>query len=194
MSNMRSYCYNCMRSLCLCEHIQTIDNQLDVVILQHSKEQKNNKNTAILLNLSLKKSQFIRGKNFDEFLANLLHEKNYLLVFPKLDQHNSSDIIPTAKDSKIDGIILIDGTWKKARKIYYESKILQNLPKIYIDNKSNQYIIRKSPAPNALSTYEAGVFALEILGEQKTQVLMERFKNFMEMSLSSVSEYKREKL
>lgn len=191
--NKRSFCYQCKRSLCLCEHIQVIDNQIPVIILQHSREKLNPKNTATLLKLSLKNSQLIYGKNFDDFLGELLQSKNYALVFPDHKSDKSQSIV-IEKNKKIEGLILIDGTWKKARKIYYESQILQNLPKIYIENIPNQYIIRKSPELNALSTYEAGVLALKLIGEENTEPLMDKFKTFMEMSLSNITKHKRENL
>lgn len=192
MSIMRKFCYRCMKANCLCAQVIQLNNKYEVIILQHSDEMKHPKNTAQLLHLSLKKSQIIRGKNFTEEIKELLTNKKFVLVFPNIDQ---SPLFERKSESdQIDGLILLDGTWKKAKKIYYQSQELQKLPKMHILTKSNEYNIRKSPSENALSTYEAGVYALEQLGETNVDRIKPLFTSFIEKSIDSINKNKKEKL
>ena len=74
-------------------------------------------------------------------------------------------------DSKVTwGVILLDGTWKKAYKMYQLSKNLHDLPTVNITTMpSSQYTIRKSSKPGALSTLEAGFAALSELSGDAEQ-------------------------
>ncbi|MBY0415032.1 MAG: DTW domain-containing protein [Bdellovibrionales bacterium] len=61
-------------------------------------------------------------------------------------------------------LIVIDGTWRKAKKIFLSSKNLQPLPALSLaPTEESDYRIRKAPSENALSTLEASVMALNIL-------------------------------
>lgn len=192
MSIMRKFCYQCMKAHCLCDQVIQIKNQKEVIILQHADERKHPKNTAQLLHLSLKNSHIIRDKNFNTIVEELIKKKNYALVFPETNTLSKEQSTSNSLE-EMHGIILIDGTWKKAKKIYYENRTLQTLPKICIKNKENQYIIRKSPTESALSTYEAAYFALKELNEEKIDLIYPLFKTFINMTLSKISNYKKGK-
>lgn len=184
----RHYCYTCMRSLCLCSELNPIDNQTHVLILQHRIEKGNHKNTAKLLNLSLKNSTLLIGDNFFEELANIEHLNDYLLVFPSNETETKSlDLQEINKLNKLKGIILIDGTWKKAKKIYYTHPQLHDLTHLTIIDKINQYNIRKSPSKSALSTFEAGYYVLESLQEAKINNIYQVFDKLNIMTLSNQS-------
>ncbi len=61
-------------------------------------------------------------------------------------------------------LILLDGTWKKAYKMWQLSINLQALPTVSLDNADRgNYRIRKSPKDQGVSTVEAGYLALAAL-------------------------------
>jgi DTW domain-containing protein YfiP len=181
----RDYCYTCMRSICLCSELNPIDNQTHVLILQDRLERKNTKNTAKIFHLSLKNSKIIVGSNFHNDLKNIKNLKNYLLVFPSHLSENKSINLSELKDkSKFEGIILIDGTWKKAKKIYYTHPELHELMHLNIDDKSNEYIIRKSPNEKSLSTFEAGYFALKSLNNIEIEKIYSIFRKLNEITIN----------
>src|SRR5690606_1960692 len=60
--------------------------------------------------------------------------------------------------------VLLDGTWRKARRLLYLNPVLQQLPRVALpDGLISRYRLRKAPMAGALSTIEAGVHALQAL-------------------------------
>jgi DTW domain-containing protein YfiP len=122
-------------------------------------------NTGRLTHLCLPNSELRMGTAFDDHQAVqevLADPKNYcVLLYPGTTATNLSDQtqIP-AFTSQIDGrqliVILIDATWRGARKIHRLSPSLQRLPRIkFIPTTPSRYVIKKQPRPDCLSTLEA---------------------------------------
>lgn len=77
---------------------------------------------------------------------------------------------------------MIDGTWRKARKICYLNPWLQQLPTIALpDNFTSQYQIRKAEQPGQYSTLEATCLALGQLEQSidRYQPLLKSFEKLM---------------
>lgn len=166
-SESRAFCPDCdfLKSRCLCATLKMIPNNLHLIVLQHPSESKHPLNTVRIMKKSFKEMTVLVGEDFsnDLKLNTLLCDPNNecALLYPgeKADVLNSD-----SKDKALTHLLMIDGTWRKAKKIYLLSKNLQTLPalKLTPEDKSD-YRIRKSPAENALSTLEASVEALKYL-------------------------------
>ncbi|MEO5658336.1 MAG: tRNA-uridine aminocarboxypropyltransferase, partial [Polaromonas sp.] len=66
-------------------------------------------------------------------------------------------------------LIVLDGTWRKSRKMLYRNPLLQQLPRLALRNMpASGYRIRKAHKPDQLSTLEATCAALAQL-EGKTE-------------------------
>ncbi len=72
-------------------------------------------------------------------------------------------------------IILLDGTWKKAYKLWQLNTWLHTLPTLRIDDVESQYHIRKAPKAGYLSTLEAAAICLEKLEKCNTKPLYNCF-------------------
>jgi len=185
----REYCYTCMRAICLCDKVESIKNQRHVIILQDINEFKHPKNTAKLLNLSLKNSDLYVEEDFRDVLSKIKNLEQYLLIFPHkyLTQDQKEKINILGESSQVlkdyQGIILLDGTWKKAKKAYFSSPQLQALDHYEFKDLVNEYSIRVSPNVNSLSTFEAGYFALKQLKEPNIDKIYGIFKCLNKMSL-----------
>ncbi|WP_417285132.1 DTW domain-containing protein, partial [Comamonas sp.] len=58
-------------------------------------------------------------------------------------------------------LVVIDGTWRKSRKMLYLNPALQALPRLALkDVPASGYAIRKAHLPRQLSSFEATVQAL----------------------------------
>ena len=77
-------------------------------------------------------------------------------------------------------LVLIDGTWRKAKKIWMSNPWLQQLRVCHIDAVSSRYRIRRGSVPGGLATIEAAASALEQLGEVKTEALLNAFEALQE--------------
>ncbi|MEF1187103.1 DTW domain-containing protein, partial [Vibrio sinaloensis] len=85
-------------------------------------------------------------------------------------------------------IILLDGTWKKAYKMWQLSSNLQTLPLIRLpENLQGNYRIRKAPSDNSLSTVEAGYHILQLLEpEADFSPLISAFSQMIEFQIKQM--------
>ncbi len=174
MVSKRQSCANCLRPkiTCICHLVSAVNTDIEVLVLQHPLEVFETKGTARLLHLSLPNSKLLIGEVFDENV--LLTTKNTLLLYPTTPEDYSLGISePPAFDAtwlndlKNIRLIIIDGTWRKSRKILCKNPYLQTLPRLILDDlPAGQYTIRKARKPHQLSTMEAASAALaQLQGE-----------------------------
>ncbi len=147
------------------------------MILQHPLEVLETKGTARLLHLCLPNSKLliteisgeVLGTVFqDELLKNSISVKNTILLYPTTPEDHSLGISPPPElnpiwleDLSNIRLIIIDGTWRKSRKILIKNPYLQTLPRLVLqDLPAGQYTIRKARKPHQLSTMEAASAAL----------------------------------
>jgi len=176
----RPICLNCNRPArnCICALIRPISNQVDVLILQHTDEAPNAKNTAGLLHLSLQNCRLHIG---EVFTATELHswlfsdQKQPLLLYPDIPEYKALGLAEPApaltliqyKPEQLR-LVVIDGTWRKSRKMIYLNPTLQTLPRLSLmDTPASLYNIRKAHSENQLSTLEASCYALQQLEQQQ---------------------------
>lgn len=172
----RTYCPCCLRPerTCICQWVIRCANRTELVILQHPLEVDNAKNTGRLLHLSLNNSQLHIGENFtDHFLAEILdaEDKINFLLYPSTAEEKSLGIASPAAMPELSEIlpeqlrlIVLDGTWRKSRKMLYVNPRLQRLPRLSIaDCPASKYHIRKAHTEDQLSTLEASCYALQQL-------------------------------
>ena len=188
----RLYCAHCQRPLrtCLCPWITPLTNLAEVVILQHPLETHNAKNTARLLHMSLHNSEMFEGEQFaDDFLATLLNResKTNLLLYPPTPAEDSLQLLapaplPSLPPPEQIRLIVIDGTWRKSRKMLYLNPRLQGLPRVSLaDCPPSAYAIRKAQKDNQLSTLEASCYALQQLENSRVDYapLLAAFEGFV---------------
>lgn len=140
---------------------------LEVLILQHPMETHNPKGTARLLHLSLPGSTLLTG---EVFAPDALHAA---LHAPTADGRVARPVLLYPAD--LDGpeaewlrmgtdqfrLVVLDGTWRKSRKMLQANPLLQALPRCALNDVApSRYVIRKAHAPHQLSTLEATCAAL----------------------------------
>jgi DTW domain-containing protein YfiP len=84
-------------------------------------------------------------------------------------------------------LVVLDGTWRKSRKMLHLNPLLQQLPRLSLkDMAASHYVIRKAHRPDQLSTLEATCAALSQL-EQNTErfaPLLAAFDGFVGQQLA----------
>jgi DTW domain-containing protein YfiP len=179
---------------------------VEVLILQHPLEVDNAKGSARLLHLSLPHSRLVTGEVFEEqelqtlLYGTLPHSqsggihssqtvKQPVLLYPDTPADKSAG---HSAASTVDKtlllepahlrLIVLDGTWRKSRKMLYLNSLLQKLPRLGLRNTpDSHYLIRKAHAPDQLSTLEATCYALMQLegNKEKYQPLHTAFEGFV---------------
>ena len=190
-SESRSFCNECdfLKSRCLCDTLKSISNKIHLIVLQHPTETKHPLNTVRIMKKSFNEITVINGEDFtsDLRLNTLLCDPNnsVALLYPKDDSTLLGEtflpITPTH-------LILIDGTWRKAKKIYMLSRNLHTLPSIRLAPvETSEYKIRKAPSSDSLSTLEAAVSALEVLEPKlDTKAATNSFKKMIDTQIEKM--------
>lgn len=152
-------CSNCERpqSACICGLVAPVEGTTELLILQHPMEAGHAKGSARLLQLSVAGSRLIRGEVF-EGLEAILHAggQSPVLLFP-----DTGDGAPVADDVSGCRLVVLDGTWRKCRKMLYLNPALAALPRFALKSPPpSRYRIRKAQGVDQLSTLEATCHAL----------------------------------
>ena len=168
----RELCPKCKYPIsnCLCDSLSPVQHRTEVIVLQHPSEVKNAKNTVRLLSLISANVKVYVGeteRDFSELKAQL-QPQHCALLFP------GEDAIPldsseTAEKAQITQLLVLDGTWKKAKKILFLNPWLEDLNKVsFADTEQSQYQIRSTNIPGGLSTIEAVAASLNRLEDCDT--------------------------
>lgn len=137
-----------------------------MLILQHPLEVHQAKGSARLLHLSLPGSRMVTGEMFDPPTLQALlgaDQRVNLLLYPDDAEEALPAPLPTDPSSKIR-LVVLDGTWRKSRKMLHLNPALRQLPRLALQAPPpSRYLIRKAHRPDQLSTLEATCLALQQL-------------------------------
>ncbi|HYQ05186.1 MAG TPA: tRNA-uridine aminocarboxypropyltransferase [Polyangiaceae bacterium] len=159
-------CWECRRParVCYCAAVQSIETQTRVVILQHPRESDVPINTARIAELALANATLHVGLDFarDAALSEALSNPAAppVLLYPSDD---AKDLAREAPPGPVT-LVVIDGTWWQASKLFKLNPFLQALPRYGLaPSAESRYRIRREPAAHCLSTIEALESALSLL-------------------------------
>ncbi|CCK77367.1 MAG: DTW domain-containing protein [Oleispira antarctica] len=183
----RRLCPHCERPIktCLCNEIVQMTCGYQLIILQDPKEAKHALSSTPLLEKSILNAKRMVGEIFDP--VELLGEDwqaTSLLVFPQKNSLNQQQAI----EYDFKHLILLDGTWRKVARMIHLNPWLSELPSFSIDNtKASQYLIRKSPREDGLSTIEAAVAVLNQLhGNTSFDPILGAFNKMIEFQIQAM--------
>lgn len=196
----RIVCERCKRpqNACICCWITPTAHAVEVVVLQHPLEEHSAKGSARLLHLSLPRSRMVVGETFAEREVHaLLHDpfepgaftqhvaKHTILLYPQTTDDTAAPppLLPEMlHDPSRLRLIVLDGTWRKSRKLLQLNPLLRTLPRLSLNEvPPSRYLIRKAHRANQLSTLEATCFALaQIEGDaERFDPLLRAFDGFV---------------
>ena len=161
------------KKTCICDLAINVDSYTQLIIWQHPQEEKHPKGTAQLLHMCMRNSIIHRGEKLSSVDLGI-DKGNCSLLYP-IDDNTPA---LTEEIFAPKQLLIIDGTWRKSRRIIHENPWLLALPRITLPEKTRNYRIRKSESVHQLSTFEAGVLAIDLV--EKT--------NHFENALASVFE------
>lgn len=158
-----------------------------MLILQHPLEVHEAKGTARLLHQCLPHSRLQVGEQFDARQLHAWLEQPWrhraavprtVLLYPEsphdptLALHPAPALPPTwGQDGQPLRLVVLDGTWRKSRKMLYCNPLLQRLPRLALQQvPASRYLIRRAHRPGQLSTLEATCCALARLEPDNTAI------------------------
>ena len=214
MRSPRARCPACQRAACFCAALRRagvpLASAVALLILQHPREQREPKGTARLLHLAVAGSRLQVGALWpvppalsplpsaapgdwpcteaDGAHAGLRRD---VLLYPATPDDAALPGPPPLTPGWLAApqqlrLVVIDGTWRKARRMLYDSPWLQSLPRYSLhDPAASRYLrIRRARGAGQLSTFEAAVWALSQLqpgwGAEPLAALWSAFDAFVE--------------
>jgi DTW domain-containing protein YfiP len=160
-----------------------IDNRLFVLILQHPQEKREALTTAASTCALLSRAELVVGlswPNLSRALGRSVDPKRWAVLY--LGSARASafgdqrEVIATDRRGEpvadqeaslrgLDGVVVLDGTWKEAKTLWWRNPWLLKLRRLVLNprHKSRYGRIRREPRREALSTLEAVALLLKHL-------------------------------
>lgn len=140
--------------VCVCRDCAPVVNVPEIWVLQHPDEVGRTKGTLRVAQACLPKLRVLVGESGDDFKA--LEEEAgrscFALLFPRsgsLPLEQSQPMLPRKW-------IILDGTWRKAKRLFLSNPWLTSLPAFHFQSPPpSRYRIRKSNREAGLSTVES---------------------------------------
>lgn len=193
----RPFCYQCHRAkvACLCGRIEKQPNEIKIIVLQHPDEVNNPKGSGIIAELGLQQYQKWIAEDFSQHkeLIGFITENTAetAVLYPVEGANVLSEASRGTENLKLKNLIVIDATWRKAKKMWELQPLLQNLTCLRLTNEEiSNYRIRKVPKDGYLSTIESIVVALRLLEDRKQayQPLIELFTGMINFQINQMGE------
>ena len=162
-ANPREMCFVCARpsKLCHCETIPRVDNQIELLLVQHIRERSHPFNTARMVKAAFQNLRSIVDypeelPEYDRHLhamAGLLYPSKNAILLDQLPEMNWPQ-----------QLVVLDGTWHQAKRLFKCWPKLKSIPHYRLKpHTPGQYRIRLEPDEFSLSTVEAVVATYQYL-------------------------------
>jgi DTW domain-containing protein len=170
-----SACKTCHRPAvaCVCDRIVSHTTVRRVLILQHPQERDAVLGSAQILEASLPQAKIVVGLSWPNFAKALGEEgadaSRWAVLFP--DKESEGNEVtgrgPTLAPSGLEGIVVLDGTWSKAKTLWWRNPWLNKLKRLPLKPKQPSIYghLRAEPRRELVSTLESVAAALTLCGE-----------------------------
>jgi len=160
---------------------EPIDNRFFVLILQHPQEKKEALATAAVTRAMLNRAELVVGlswPNLSRAVGRSVDPKRWAVLYLgsvrpaafgdqreviALDRRSEPAADQEAILRGLDGVVVLDGTWKEAKTLWWRNPWLLKLRRLVLNpqRKSRYGRIRREPRREALSTLEAVALLLK---------------------------------
>lgn len=169
------YCLGCAmpKKVCRCGQIEIKPMDTEIIIFRHPDERRNTLSTVSLIKQRDPELLVKEGTSFSP-----VRRTACALLFPQSPTTSPAALQERACQPPHKGdikttLLLIDATWKKAKRMLYENPWLAELPRVALKPPTrSDYLLRKGPGGTALSTVEA--FAM-VQNDAALQTHLRRF-------------------
>lgn len=179
---------------CICPWRRSLQSPVDFVLLLHHDEVFKPTNTGRLIADIFPANTFAFEWSRTEPPQELLHlladpARFPVIVFPA--EGGSGRIVyqdaPPATDGRRLTMVLLDGTWRQASRMFRASPWLSHLPAFtFASPREGQYAVRQAIREGQLATAEAAAEILRLCGDENAgQVLSDYFAVFNEHYLAT---------
>ncbi|MER2493194.1 tRNA-uridine aminocarboxypropyltransferase [Catenovulum sediminis] len=177
-------CPHCLvaQYACICSWKRTAPCNTEVILLMHSAEILKPTNTGRLISDVLADKCHVFEWSRTEppaELVKMLNEpsRQCFIVFPtEASNRQVYSEKPDNQESKTPTLIILDGTWRQAKRMFNQSSWLKPFPCLQLNiAKVEDYGLRKAFSHEQFSTAQAAAFALAQLGEIPAAQVLQAF-------------------
>ena len=144
-----------------------------MLILQHPQEQDAVLGSAQILTASLPKAKIVVGLSWPNFAKALGEEgvdpRRWAVLFPDREAQGEgvTGRAGISSPSALEGIVVLDGTWSKAKTLWWRNPWLNKLNRLTLTPKQPSIYghLRAEPRREFVSTLESVTAALTLCGE-----------------------------
>ena len=184
-SKKRVVCQRCHypERQCICHLVVSISDDTTVWIIQDKLESKHAKNSTRLFKLCYANTNVIAFSDLSamQCFYEQVDVDAAVLLYPS-DTATAIETLDEDKAKQIKHVILLDGTWPKAKKMFLTDNRLKRFTTVnFATPPVSYYEIRKSPNAKALSTLEAAAYCLEALGSLQMYKVRNFFSEVIEL-------------
>jgi DTW domain-containing protein len=158
----------------VCDRIVAYATERRVLILQHPQEQDAVLGSAQILTASLPNAKIVIGLSWPNFAQALGEEgadaRRWAVLFP--DREAASGEVTgragVTAPNALEGIVVLDGTWSKAKTLWWRNPWLSKLNRLTLSPKQPSIYghLRAEPRREFVSTLESVAAALTLCGEK----------------------------
>lgn len=165
---------------CICSFRVQVKAQAKFWLLTHPKELYKPTNTGRLIVDAIAGSevfQWSRTEPDPAFLAELANPQiDPYIVFPEGEGYQDRMVEFEAKPGRAPVFIILDGTWRQARRIFRQSEYLQQVPVIQPSSmRQTRYNLRKPKEAHHLCTAEVAAVMLAQIGDAASADLLDAY-------------------
>jgi tRNA-uridine aminocarboxypropyltransferase len=157
----------------VCDRIVSYPTTRRVLILQHPQEQDAVLGSAQILAASLPRAKVVVGLSWPNFAKALGEDgadaKRWAVLFP--ERESVGDEVTgrggVTPPRELEGIVVLDGTWSKAKTLWWRNPWLTKLNRLTLKPKQPSIYghLRAEPRREFVSTLESVAAALTLCGE-----------------------------
>ncbi|EWG98370.1 tRNA-uridine aminocarboxypropyltransferase [Halomonas sp. BC04] len=193
---------NLPRLNCLCPYRRTVESMARVWLLTHPLEHHKPTNTGRLIRDVLPTTEVFTWYRTtpDERLLALLADSRYapFIIFPD-DQPDYADrvvgidaVAEAKRQERIPVFILLDGTWRQARRIFRKSPYLDGLPVLPLaTERLTRYQLRKPASAAHLCTAEVAAELLRQSGDAEAAQVLDDYFDVFNVSYAASRRYEK---
>lgn len=167
---------------CLCPYRVASESVAVFWLITHAKERYKPTNTGRLIQDCFPATALFEWSRTqpDAQLLTLLEDERYapFLIFPD-DQPDYADRVvsySTPLDGKIPAFIILDGTWRQARRMFRQSAYLSKLPILPLHtDRLTRYKLRTPASSSHLCTAEVAAELLRVAGDDAAGALLDDY-------------------
>ena len=183
MSKNSIQCKSCglVKDHCICGYEIDIESPVEFWLLTHENEFSRTNNTGRLIEYAISSTKTFAWSRTEPptEMIDLMEDYDVYLVFADDREEEKNRVKRYEPSDKKTVFLILDGTWKEARKMLRKSPYLADLPIIALNPKgTTAYDLRRNKDEGHLCTAEVAIALLDHVGAKEQADTLNRYFDY----------------